>query len=155
MTQTYKKGDQVVWKSGQGETTGTVEEYITQSKQVEGQTVAATEDDPRYLVKNDHTGNVTGHKPDILSPANEDQSKSSQKSQQNSSDTSNNLQPGDTVEWNTAQGKTKGEIVEKLTSETQIKGHTVKASKDNPEYLVRSDKTGKKAAHKPDSLSKV
>ena len=35
-----------------------------------------------------------------------------------------------------------------------IKGHHVAASEDNPEYLVKSDKTGKEAAHKPDELNK-
>lgn len=62
---------------------------------------------------------------------------------------------GDKVEWETSQGKTEGTIKEKLTSPTDIKGHHVAASKDNPEYLVESDKTGKEAAHKPESLTKV
>lgn len=62
---------------------------------------------------------------------------------------------GDKVEWETSQGETEGTIKEKLTSQTDIKGHHVAASKDNPEYLVESDKTGKEAAHKPESLKKV
>lgn len=62
---------------------------------------------------------------------------------------------GDKVEWKTAQGKTTGEVKKKLTSPTEIKGHHVAASKENPEYLVESDKTGKQAAHKPDALKKV
>ena len=62
---------------------------------------------------------------------------------------------GDSVEWNTAQGKTQGEVKKKLTSSTEIKGHHVAASEDNPEYLVESEKTGKQAAHKPESLKKV
>ncbi|HAZ44563.1 MAG TPA: DUF2945 domain-containing protein [Cyanobacteria bacterium UBA11369] len=62
---------------------------------------------------------------------------------------------GDKVEWNTAQGTTTGTVKQKLTSPTDIKGHHVAASEDNPEYLVVSDKTGKKAAHKPESLKKV
>lgn len=62
---------------------------------------------------------------------------------------------GDKVEWNTPQGKTSGEVIEKLTSPTDIKGHHVAASEDNPEYLVESDKTGKQAVHKPDALKKV
>ncbi|WP_193194535.1 DUF2945 domain-containing protein [Nostoc sp. MG11] len=62
---------------------------------------------------------------------------------------------GDKVEWNTAQGKTTGKVVKKLTSPTDIKGHHVAASEDNPEYLVESDNTGKQAAHKPDALKKV
>jgi hypothetical protein len=65
------------------------------------------------------------------------------------------LNKGDKVEWNTSQGKTIGEVKKKLTSPTDIKGHHVSASKDNPEYLVESEKTGKQAAHKPDALEKV
>lgn len=62
---------------------------------------------------------------------------------------------GDKVEWKTSQGKTTGEVVKKLTSPTDVKGHHVAASEDNPEYLVESDKTGKQAAHKPEALKKV
>ena len=62
---------------------------------------------------------------------------------------------GDQVEWKTSQGKTTGVVKKKLTSPTDIKGHHVAASEDNPEYLVESDKTGKEAAHKPDALKKV
>ncbi|MBD2058972.1 DUF2945 domain-containing protein [Oculatella sp. FACHB-28] len=66
-----------------------------------------------------------------------------------------NFKKGDHVEWKTSQGKTTGEVKKKLTSETDIKGHHVAASKDNPEYLVESDKSGKEAAHKPESLKKI
>ncbi|MFB2898729.1 DUF2945 domain-containing protein [Aerosakkonemataceae cyanobacterium BLCC-F50] len=62
---------------------------------------------------------------------------------------------GDKVEWKTSQGKTQGEVKEKLTSPTDIKSHHVAASEDNPEYLVESDKSGKEAAHKPESLQKI
>lgn len=64
------------------------------------------------------------------------------------------LKPGDKVEWNTPQGKTEGEVQKKLTSPTKIKGHSVAASDDNPEYLVQSDKSGQEAAHKPEALEK-
>jgi len=62
---------------------------------------------------------------------------------------------GDKVEWETAQGTTIGIIKEKLTSPIDIKGHHVAASEENPQYLVESEKTGKEAAHKPESLKKV
>lgn len=65
------------------------------------------------------------------------------------------LKKGDKVEWNTSQGKTKGVVEKKLTQPTDIKSHHVNASKDDPEYLVISDKTGAKAAHKPDALNKT
>ena len=64
------------------------------------------------------------------------------------------LKPGDTVEWDSSGGHSVGKVVRKQTSPTQIKGHKVAASKDNPEYIVRSDKSGKVAAHKPGELKK-
>jgi hypothetical protein len=66
-----------------------------------------------------------------------------------------NLKAGDKVAWDTSQGKTHGKVVRKQTTETHIKGHKVAASKDNPEYIVRSDKSGKTAAHKPGELKKT
>jgi hypothetical protein len=65
------------------------------------------------------------------------------------------LKPGDKVEWRSSGGKSVGKVEKKLTSECHIKGHKVAASKDNPEYLVRSEKSGKPAAHKPEALKKV
>ena len=65
------------------------------------------------------------------------------------------LKPGDHVEWETSQGKTKGTVKKKLTSGTRIKGHKVAASTGNPEYLVETDRSGKKAAHKPAALKKT
>lgn len=62
---------------------------------------------------------------------------------------------GDKVEWETSQGKTSGRVKKKLTAPTDIKGHHVAASKDNPEFLVESDKTGAEAAHKPESFKKI
>lgn len=61
---------------------------------------------------------------------------------------------GDKVEWNTSQGKTTGKVVKKLTEPTDVEGHHVAASEDTPQYLVESDKSGKQAAHKPESLTK-
>jgi hypothetical protein len=65
------------------------------------------------------------------------------------------FEQGDTVEWNTPQGKTRGIVKKKLTSEMQVGGQKVSASEDDPRFLVESEKSGKEAAHKPDSLSKV
>lgn len=64
------------------------------------------------------------------------------------------LKKGDKVEWKTSQGKTTGTVKKKLTSPTKIKSHKVAASKENPEYLVKTDKTKKEAAHKPEALKK-
>ena len=60
---------------------------------------------------------------------------------------------GDAVTWKSHGGTAKGKVEKKQTSPTQIKGHKVAASKDNPEYIVRSENGGT-AAHKPDALTK-
>jgi hypothetical protein len=65
------------------------------------------------------------------------------------------FEQGDQVEWNTPQGKTRGTVKKKLTSNTEVGGQKVDASEDDPRYLVESEKSGKQAAHKPDALSKA
>ena len=60
---------------------------------------------------------------------------------------------GDKVSWSSSGGNAHGKVVKKLTKPTDIKGHHVAASPDNPEYLVRTDE-GKEAAHKPGALKK-
>ena len=65
------------------------------------------------------------------------------------------FKPGDPVQWNTSQGETSGKVEKKMTSPSQIKKHHVAASKEHPEYLVKSDKSGKEAAHTPEELRKA
>jgi hypothetical protein len=62
---------------------------------------------------------------------------------------------GDTVSWNTSQGRTHGTVVKRLTSRTTVGGTEIHATKDDPRHLVESDTTGKQAAHKPDALTKA
>ncbi len=62
---------------------------------------------------------------------------------------------GDKVSWSSSGGKTTGTVVEKLTKATDVAGRHVAASEDEPQYLVESDKNNKKAAHKPDALTKA
>ena len=64
------------------------------------------------------------------------------------------LKKGDKVEWSSHGGTAHGEVERKLTGDTKIKSHQVRASKDDPQYLVKSDKGGE-AAHKPDALKKA
>ena len=63
------------------------------------------------------------------------------------------LKAGDKVSWKSHGGKAEGKVVRKLNSPTQIKGHKVAASEDNPEYLVETDE-GKRAAHKAQALTR-
>jgi hypothetical protein len=61
---------------------------------------------------------------------------------------------GDKVEWDSHGGTAVGEVVRKITSDTEAGGRTVRASQDEPQYLVRSEKSGGEAVHKPDALKK-
>ena len=65
------------------------------------------------------------------------------------------LKKGDTVSWKSSQGTVTGTVVKKTTRALSIKSHTVAASKENPEYIVRSKKTGATAAHTPGALKKT
>lgn len=64
------------------------------------------------------------------------------------------LKKGDHVEWNASGKKTEGVVEKEITESTDFKSHHFEASKDEPEYLVKSDKSGKEAIHKPESLKK-
>lgn len=67
---------------------------------------------------------------------------------------SSKFRKGDDVTWNTRNGETEGHVVKTVTEPMKINNNKVKASKDDPKVLVESDKTGARAAHKPDALHK-
>ena len=62
---------------------------------------------------------------------------------------------GDHVEWNSEAGLVRGTIKKRITSEITFKGYTVHASKEEPQYLIKSDKTDHMAMHKGSALKKV
>ena len=65
-----------------------------------------------------------------------------------------NPKKGDEVEWNSHGGTAHGKVEKKLTSDRMIKGQQIRASKDDPRYLVESDNGGE-AAHKASALKKA
>ena len=69
MAQEFKQGDRVKWNTPQGEAYGKVKKKLTSSTEVEGQKVNASEDDRRYLIESEKSGNEAAHKPDALSKA--------------------------------------------------------------------------------------
>jgi hypothetical protein len=62
---------------------------------------------------------------------------------------------GDHVEWNSEAGRVRGTIVKKITSKIRFKGYTVHASKEEPQYQIKSDKTDHVAMHKGSALKKL
>lgn len=63
------------------------------------------------------------------------------------------ISKGDTVHWNTSQGRTTGKAVERRTSDFTFEGQDFKPTDDDPYWIVESSKSGKRAAHKESSLS--
>ncbi|WP_144827817.1 DUF2945 domain-containing protein [Microbacterium sp. BH-3-3-3] len=68
---------------------------------------------------------------------------------------SKDLSKGDRVSWDTPQGRTQGEVVEKKTKDFQHDGQKFTASADDPAYIVKSEKTDATAAHKGSALNKL
>ncbi|RZI60286.1 MAG: DUF2945 domain-containing protein [Zymomonas sp.] len=64
------------------------------------------------------------------------------------------VKSGDEVTWKSHGGTAHGKVEKKLTADTKIKSHQVRASKDDPQFLVKTD-DGKEAAHKPTALKKA
>lgn len=63
------------------------------------------------------------------------------------------LKTGDKVSWKSHGATAHGKVVKKQTTPTQVKGHKVAASKDEPQYIVETEE-GKRAAHKAEALRK-
>ena len=59
---------------------------------------------------------------------------------------------GDQVSWKSHGGEAEGTVQRKITEDTEAAGRTVRASEDDPQYEVKSDKSGGTAVHKPSAL---
>jgi hypothetical protein len=59
------------------------------------------------------------------------------------------------VKWKSHGGEAVGTVERKITEETEAGGRKVKASKDEPQYLVKSEKSGGTAVHKPGALERA
>ncbi|MBQ1093614.1 DUF2945 domain-containing protein [Streptomyces sp. B93] len=64
------------------------------------------------------------------------------------------LRKGEKVAWSTHGTETRGRVEKKITERMEAAGRTVDASPDEPQYEVRSDKSGRTAVHKPSALRK-
>lgn len=63
------------------------------------------------------------------------------------------MRKGQKVHWNTSQGRTVGTTVERRTEDFTFDGQQFRASDDEPYWIVESEKTGARAAHKESSLT--
>jgi hypothetical protein len=67
---------------------------------------------------------------------------------------SKQFRKGGKVQWKSHGTTVTGTVEEKITSDTETAGRTVRADSDDPQYRVRSDKSGRDAVHKPDALKR-
>ncbi|SFE55526.1 Protein of unknown function [Actinoplanes philippinensis] len=66
--------------------------------------------------------------------------------------TKKDLKKGAKVSWRSHGETVRGTVQRKITERTETAGRTVAASAEEPQYKVRSDKTGREAVHKPEAL---
>jgi hypothetical protein len=59
---------------------------------------------------------------------------------------------GDHVEWNSEAGPVRGTITKKVVSDVNFKGYTHHATKEEPQFYIKSDKTDHIAIHKGSAL---
>lgn len=65
------------------------------------------------------------------------------------------FEEGDKVIWSShGQNDTPGVVERKVTSDEKVAGRQVRASEDEPQYLVRSEKGGGQAVHGPSALKR-
>ncbi len=65
------------------------------------------------------------------------------------------FQVGDHVSWNSEAGRVSGIIRKRITAPIRFRGYTVRASTDEPQYLIESDKTDHMAMHKGSALRRL
>lgn len=65
-----------------------------------------------------------------------------------------NLRKGSKVSWRSHGQTVVGTVLGKITGRKKVAGRTVAASTDEPQFHVRSDRTGRDAVHKAEALRK-
>jgi hypothetical protein len=62
---------------------------------------------------------------------------------------------GDHVSWNSEAGRVRGRIVRVHTRDVNYKGYVHHASREDPQYEIKSDKTEHVALHKGPTLRRL
>jgi hypothetical protein len=59
------------------------------------------------------------------------------------------------VQWTFRGRRVVGRVRKRLTTRTEVGGQVVAATRDDPRYLVRSERTGKETARRPSALTRL
>jgi hypothetical protein len=62
---------------------------------------------------------------------------------------------GDHVSWNSEAGRVSGVIRRKISAPIKFKGYTVRATREEPQYMIKSDRTDHVAVHRGSALRKL
>jgi hypothetical protein len=62
---------------------------------------------------------------------------------------------GDHVTWNSEAGRVSGTIIKRITADIPWKGYTHHATRDEPQYVIKSDRTEHLAIHKGAALTRT
>jgi hypothetical protein len=62
---------------------------------------------------------------------------------------------GDHVSWNSEAGRVQGTVIKVHTEDCDYKGYTHHATRDEPQYEIKSDKTDHVAMHKGSALTRM
>lgn len=62
---------------------------------------------------------------------------------------------GDRVSWNSEAGRVSGVIRRKISAPMRFRSYTVRASREEPQYLIKSERTDHVAVHKGSALRKL
>lgn len=66
MAEILKKGDEVEWETSQGKTRGMVKKKLTAPTKIKDHKVAASKENPEYLVETTESKKQAAHKPESL-----------------------------------------------------------------------------------------
>ncbi|MGI8955999.1 MAG: DUF2945 domain-containing protein [Chthoniobacterales bacterium] len=66
MSKKLKPGDEVEWRTSQGKTSGVVKKKLTSKRKIKSHVVAASKENPEYLVQSNNSGALAAHKPGAL-----------------------------------------------------------------------------------------
>jgi Hypervirulence associated proteins TUDOR domain len=66
MARGLKIGERVAWRSSGGGSVGRVEHELSVAAKIKGHAIAASEDNPEFLVRSGQAGKIAAHKPAAL-----------------------------------------------------------------------------------------
>ena len=66
MAEEFRRGDRVEWNFRGAKVVGTVRRKLTSRTVLDGRVIAASRDDPRYLVRSENSGKETTRKAQAL-----------------------------------------------------------------------------------------